>query len=448
MSKPAPSPGGPVTSRARRTGLVSLLAILVWLACGFWNSVKPMPPGTHVASLPVRLAESQVEFIDDSIVPGATLQHELAAIGRADQIIVLDDCPLGEALAQQLAARKRQRPHLKIVLVTDPRPEAYGGTPGPILSALEQSGIIVARTRLERLRDSNPFYSSLWRLTLGWWNEPFDDTPGEATLSSQLRMHNFKANERHVLIADDGAGGWISLVMSAVPPDGAGLSNVGLEIRGHLSHAIGVSELQVATWSVDDERLPAPPPVESRGVGTIDSRFLTEGAIQSALEDLAAVAGGGDSISIVGHALGARPIIDALLEACARGARLQLLLDPELPQNRAVAGEFMRVGSQNIEVRWQTGGSRTDAGFALMRHRGDAWLDLGAAHLTRRGLDDLNLAAAVELHMPARALPARAAADFFSRQWSRAAPYADHADQFEDTYWRYRLSEATGLALF
>jgi hypothetical protein len=433
---------------ARRAGMVSLFFILSWLSCAFWNSVKPMPPGTHVTSLPVRLAESQVDFIDDSVNPGATLQHALAAVGRANQMILLDDCPLSEQLAEQLVMRRRQRPNLKIVLVTDPRNEIYGGTPAHLLSAMEQAGIIVARTRLERLRDSNPLYSSLWRLTMGWWSDAFDDTPGEITRSSQLRMRNFKADERHVLIADDGAGGWMSLVMSAVPHNSRRLSNVGLEIRGHLARDIGASELQVASWSVDDERLPTAPPIENRGVGTIDARFLTEGAIETALRDVLAVAGSGDLISVVGRVVGDRPMIDALLRACARGAHLQALIDPDLPRNRAVAGELMRLGMQNIEVRWQTDVAQTDAGFVLIRHRSDAWLDLGSANFTRRGLNDLNLAAAVELHMPARAAPARAAAEFFSREWSRAATYAEHADQSADTYWRYRLSEATGLALF
>jgi hypothetical protein len=240
----------------------------------------------------------------------------------------------------------------------------------------------------------------------------------------------------------------MSLVMSAVPHNGGRFANAGLEIRGHMARDIGSSELQIAAWSVDDDRLPTAPPVESRGVGSIDARFLTEGAIQTALRDVLAVAGSGDSISVVGRAVGDRPMIDALLLACARGAHLQVLVDPELPRNRAVAGELMSLGVENIEVRWQTPAAQTDAGFVLIRHRSDAWLDLGSANFTRRGLDDLNLAAAVELHMPARAAPARAAAAFFAREWSRAAPYAEHADQSADTYWRYRLSEATGLALF
>jgi hypothetical protein len=50
--------------------------------------------------------------------------------------------------------------------------------------------------------------------------------------------------------------------------------------------------------------------------------------------------------------------------------------------------------------------------------------------------------------MPARAAPARAAAELFSREWSSAAAYADYADESAATYWRYRLADVTGLAMF
>src|SRR5450631_27963 len=248
MSKPKTSQsaarqdtGRPFSRFARRAGLVTMIAVITWVGCGFWNSVKPLPPGTHVTSLPARLAESQIDFVDDGSHPGALLKRELA---------------------EQLLLRKRQRPNLKIMLVTDPRNEVYGGTPAQTLSSLERAGIIVARTRLERMRDSNPLYSSWWRLAVGWWSDPFDEVPGAVTLVSSLRRRNFKADQRQLLVADDGAGGWTSIVTSA--PAAAGMTaNVGLEIRGHLARDIVTSELRIADWSTEDDRVPAAPPPES-----------------------------------------------------------------------------------------------------------------------------------------------------------------------------------------
>jgi hypothetical protein len=440
---------------ARCAALLCMIIALAWVSCAVWNSVKPLPRGTRVTSLPARLDESQVDFLDDLAPAGAILKRETEAIGRAEQIIVLNQSPLARVLADALLLRKRQRPNLKVMLVTDPRNEVYGGTASRSLSALERTGIVVVRTRLERLRDPNPLYSSLWRLCVGWWSDPFDEmSGGEATLRSSLRGLNLKADRRQLLVADDGAGGWTSIVMSAASTGatasrgGTAGAGVGLEIRGHLAAAIVASELQIAAWSTDDDRLPAAPPVDSRGVGTIDARFLTEGAIQAALRDAIATAGSGDSIKIAVQAFGDRQMVDAVVRAAARGARVQLLLDPGSPETQAAAGELLREEPGTIEVRWRARDSRTEAGYAVIQHRSDVWLDVGSANFTRRGLDDLDLAADIELHMPARAGPARAVTDLFAKHWSNAAAYAAHADESKETYWRYRVAEATGLSVF
>ena len=451
----------------RRAALPFTVIALLWVSLAVWNSIKPLPRGTRVASLPARLDESQVDFFDDFAPVGSILNRETEAVGRAEQTIVLDQSPLGRELAEALLLRKRQRPNLKIILVTDPRAEVYGGTPSRTLSALERAGIVVVRTRLERLRDPNPLYSSLWRLCVGWWSSPFDETPaGGATLRSSLRRLNLKADRRQLLVADDGAGGWTSIVMSAAAAGGIAAAGgsavggaeasagravgavVGLELRGRLAAAIVASELQIAAWSTDDDRLPAVPPVDSRGVGTIDARFLTEGAIQAALRDAISIAGRGDSIKIAVQAFGDRQMVDAVLRAAGRGARVQLLLDPGSPETQAAAGELLHEEPGTIEVRWRARDSRTQGGYAVIQHRNDVWFDVGSANFTRRGLDDLDLAVDIELHMPSRAGPARAAADLFAKHWSNAAAYAAHADESKETYWRYRVAEATGLSMF
>ena len=448
---------------ARWVAMPFMIITLAWGSCALWNSVKPLPQGTRVASLPARLSESQIDFLDDLAPAGAILKRETEAIGRAEQTIVLNQSPLARELAEALLLRKRQRPNLKVMLVTDPRNEVYGGTPSRTLSALERTGIVVVRTRLERLRDPNPLYSSLWRLCVGWWSDPFDEVPGRATLRSSLRRLNLKADRRQLLVADDGAGGWTSIVMSAAATSAAATSaastdaaapagravsaGVGLEIRGHLAAAIVTSELQIAAWSTDDDRLPAAPPVDSRDVGTIDARFLTEGAIQGALRDAIGIAGSGDSIKIAVQTFGDRQLVDAVVRAAARGARVQLLLDPGSAETQAAAGELLREEPGAIEVRWRRD-PRAEGGYAMIQHRSDVWFDLGSANFTRRGLDDLDLAADIELHMPARAGPARAITDLFAKRWSNAAAYATHADESKENYWRYRVAEATGLSVF
>jgi hypothetical protein len=428
---------------AHRLRLVILACLFAWFACGFWNFVKPLPFGTRVTSLPARLAESQVDFIEGDLPQRTTRQRALVMIDNAEQMIVMDQCPLGSELTTHLLTRKRQRPNLKVVLVTDPRNEVYGGTPARTLETLEASGIIVARVRLDRLRDSNPLYSSLWRLGVAWWDDPFNESPGEVTLRSTLRRLNFKFDRRQLLVADNGAGGWTSLLGSA----NAVMGGIGLEVRGQLAREIAGSELQIAAWSTDDDRLPAPPPLESHGVGTIDARFLTESAIRTGLRDVMAGAAAGDSIDLDVKAMGERRIVTALLQATARGAHVRLLLDPAVPANSAVAAELERKGAGSVEVRWRAAQS-AGARYVLVRRGNDLWLNLGSADLTRRSLNDFNLEANLELRMPARAAAAHAAADAFAREWSRARAYTTHVDESTGTYWRYRIADLTGLVLF
>src|ERR1700690_272255 len=113
----------------RRTLKLALLALSVWVALAFWNSIKPLPPGTRVASLGVRLDDSQGGVLYDSAARAAILQHELAAPRGAEQIVVIDCSPVVRELAQHLLARKRLRPNLKVVLIADPLGESNGGTP-------------------------------------------------------------------------------------------------------------------------------------------------------------------------------------------------------------------------------------------------------------------------------------------------------------------------------
>ena len=55
------------TSRGRRAAKFTVLALsIAWLGVIFWNSAKPLPPGTHAVSQIARLSESEVDFLDDS----------------------------------------------------------------------------------------------------------------------------------------------------------------------------------------------------------------------------------------------------------------------------------------------------------------------------------------------------------------------------------------------
>jgi hypothetical protein len=437
---PAPVPASvPFPVRCLRLIIAALL--LAWLLLALWHAAKPLPPGTHVVSQNYRLPDSDVDFSYGAVLHPASAVQGAAAIEHAEALIVVDRSPLTADLADALLARKRLRPNVVMVVTTDPGNEAFGGTASRVLTSLEQSGIIVVRARLDRLRDSNPLYSGLWRLLLGWWSDPFDEPPGRVTPAAWARRQNFKADRRQLLAADDGSGGWTLML---APAAGA----AALTLRGAPARAVIASELQVAAWSSDDDRLPAIPAAAGRGVGSIDTRFLTEGAVAGALLDTLRATASGDQISIDVENLSERRIIAEMLRAAARGAHLQVVLARNAEPNRAVAAELEAGGLGRIELRWRAAAAVPNPALLLVRHGADLWVNWGAPGFTRRDLDDLNLAAGVELRMPARAAAARSIAGYFAQSWARAAADANFADGSATAYWRYRFAEATGLSSF
>jgi hypothetical protein len=416
------------------------IAALVWAGIAVWNTIKPLPEGMHVASLTTRLGESALEVMDDTAGHRAILARELAVIDRADQMIVLDQAPLARETGQHLLLRKRQRPNIKIVVLADPLPEIYGGTPAHYLDSLERAGIIVARTRLNRLRDPLPWYSALWRMGIAWWSDPYDETAPGAGLRASLRRSNFKADRRQLLVADDGSGGWVSVMPAAA--DG----RIAVAISGGVARDMAASELKIAAWSTEDARLPSAPPPATLGVGSIDARFLTEGAIRAALVEAFSVAADGDEIRLATVALSDRTLLEAALHAAARGARLRVLLGPEAAVNRTVADELRREADGRIEVRWLPNGV-SSASVAIVQHRRDLWINVGAADFTRLSLADLDLSAAVEFRLQDRAPAARDFIDGFEAQWSAAAAGAPEAADAPG-YWSYRLLQVAGLAAY
>ena len=430
-------------SHLMRCVKITLLAIMItWLLLVFWNSAKPLPRGTHFASQTSRLSESDVDLLYESPEHPNVEAQDLQVIDRAEQLLVLDRSPISSDIAQHLLARKRLRPTLKVVLITDPASAAFGGTSPQTFMKLEQAGVIVARVRLDQLRDSNPLYSGLWRMTFAWWSNPFDEAPKKATLAAWARMQNFKADRRQLVVADDGAGDWTASIAFTE-------AAARLVLQGSLARAMIVSELQIAAWSTDDDRLPAGPPMSGRGLGSIDARFLTEGAIQNALLDAIAGAGSGDLICLEVENLSERRLIAGLLRAAAHGAHLQVLLARKQMPNQPLAGELVRDGAGHIELRWYSSEmDKPHLNFFSVQHRDDMWLNLSSANFTRRDLDDLNLEAGVELRMPVNAKPARIAARHFAQNWSRASVEPEFADDSIVSYWQYRLLEATGLTNF
>jgi phosphatidylserine/phosphatidylglycerophosphate/cardiolipin synthase-like enzyme len=485
--------------RIRRLVLPALVA--GWLVMAYWQSTKPLPQGTHVASAVCPVPASQVGFIADItaadayghlVVSQGIFDEVLKVVTAARHFVVLDYALIGAADAAQpqrriaseltdaLLAARRAQPDLKVLFITDPVNERYGASPAPELQLLRAAGVEVVPVRLATLRDSNFLYSSLWRLTLAWWDGP------RGPLGFAMRELNFKADHRKVVIADDGGDTLVAVVGSANPSDAqSGWSNVAARVAGDSLGSLLASELAIARfsgWTGNSEPYlraadPHAPEQCSRGVpaaavpapltaDTARVQVLTEGALRSALLTHAQGSGRGDAIDIAMFGFADRGLIEALLDASRRGVAVRLILDPSedattrapsgLP-NQPAASELVSRSGGVVRVRWyRTHGERYHGALALFSGPQALWLTVGSANLTRRGLDDYNLEANLALEVLPDAPLAAQAQGYFDTLWGNraalgieyTADFAAFADSGQADYWLYRLLEGAGLTPF
>lgn len=477
-----------------------------WALVAGWNVIKPMPPGTNVSTAPVGAQAEDVQFLYDltTLTPNGAALHEqrifdevFRIIDEAESFVVADFFLLNDMmgtthgahrrlsreLTDRLLARKKARPDLPILLITDPINDIYGGLPSPLLQELRAAGIDVVETDLDPLRDSNPLYSSLWRMFIRWWGNspdggsmmnPFvNEADGQSqpiTLRSWLALMNFKANHRKVIVADRKDGTLTALVTSANPHDGSSAhSNVAVHFNGPLAQHILDSEMAVARFSGWKGHVYAStpsPPAQPMLEPPVQLAFLTEEAIRTHLLDAIDTTRSGDAISIATFYISDRNIVNALLRAASRGASIRLILDPNRDAfgrqkdgvpNRPVAAELVNDSEEKIQVRWyRTHGEQFHTKLALIKHGERLIASLGSANLTRRNIGNYNLEANVALEMRADSPLALEMVSYFDRLWNNDGPpgtsftaaYGAWKDNDSSRYWRYRLMEATGLSTF
>ncbi|RPH54060.1 MAG: phospholipase, partial [Lysobacterales bacterium] len=208
----------PIRRRFRKRWLV-WGALLWWSGVGVWNVTKPMPAGTNLNISSALTPADSVEFIYDltRAGPQGQMLHEqrifdetFRIIDEAETFVVADFFLLNEQmgdgsgvhrrlsheLVDRLIARKAAKPGISMLLITDPINTVYGGAQSTLLDELRDAGVDVVTTELDRLRDSNPLYSSFWRMFLQWWGNSADGGSAVnpfATDGSQITVRSWLA---------------------------------------------------------------------------------------------------------------------------------------------------------------------------------------------------------------------------------------------------------------
>lgn len=453
---------------------------------GLYHVIKPLPDGLGFRgnwqpASSVRLL-TDVTFIDEQ--GQRQSQQEIfdrvfELIDQSEQFILMDmflinkfKAPAGSrALSQELVdhlvARKRAHPEMSITLISDPINHVYGALEPDPLRQLEGTGIVVIDTHLERLPDSNPLWSMIWRVLI----KPFGTGPGESlanplgegriSLRSYFSLLNFKANHRKTLIADNG-GRWTALVSSANPHDASWAhNNAAIEFSGPAVADLLESENTVLAMSGVQPTETLPSVSGEPMLDGVRVRLVTEAAVHDAAVELLDSLGAGDEIRLAMFFMSERRVIGAFKSAIARGATARVLLDPNRESfgraragipNRVTGRELHRSGAQ---VRWaDTHGEQMHAKLLLVNHAsGQTTILSGSANLTRRNIGGYNLETDLQVVAPRNAGVSMEANAFLDRLWHNrdghaSVDYERFADVSAWRIWLTRFQEFSGMSTF
>lgn len=472
-------------------GMLTGLAVALYLATAWWHAHKPLPKGLGVCG-PWRELRHATLLLDETYVDANGVRRcrqrifdeMFRLIGQAQRLVVLDMFqfndpmdgpadryrPIAGELCEALLARKRAVPELDVVLITDPINNVYGGRPAAHLQHLRDAGIRVVITRLTAGRDPNPTWSALWRLSFrwfgntanaGWLRNPLG--PGKVTLRSYLALLNFNANHRKTLVVDH-ADDWTAMVGSANADDGSSdYRDVALRFSGPAALDLLASEREIAAFSgLDMHGMPPPSIPAQPEAGIPRLRILSEGQIRQALLAIIDDAKPDECLEFEALYLSHRRVIRALGEARRRGVTVRILLDPNhhafghagggLP-NRQAATDLV---DADLALRWSDTHGEQAHGKLLLRHGSSrpARLLLGSANCTRRSLDDLNFEANVELVANADHPLIEQMRAAYARHWHNTPEErysidgSVHLDRSRFRYWQYRAMEASGWSTF
>ncbi len=454
---------------------------------GGYNVYKPLPEGLSFAG-PLRSVDEIAFYRDLTWVDAEGRRRSqqeifdkvIKMISEARSLVLLDMFLFNDFIGKEqtpyrrltveitdaLVAQKLKYPEMQIVVITDPMNTVYNGITNLYFERMKAENIQVVFTELERLRDSNPLYSSFWRIFV----KPFGNSPGSllpnpfgkgrVTLRSYLAIFNFKANHRKVIICDD-ADGYSALITSANPHDGSSAhGNVAIYFKGQAVYDLLQSEEAVLRFSGG----PALNLNHTAKLNNADTetmvQILTERKIKDLLIDTLNKAGAGDKLTMAVFYLSDRDIIRSLKKAHGRGAAVRLLLDPNkdafgmkkngIP-NRQAADELVR---QGIPVRWSnTHGEQSHAKMLLAEYKnGQSMVILGSANFTRRNLNNLNLETDIAVFGPADTPLFMDVKKYIDLQWNNSdgkkfsLDYAEYADNSFFKRMLYYFMEGTGMS--
>lgn len=474
--------------------ILLLIIVTLYFTSFFYNIYKPLPENVSYEGSIYNVSENEVEFLRDlnylnesnsTVLDQEIFDNVFSLIDNSQKFIIIDMflfntdysnkerfIPLTTEMKDKLIEKKKQNPDMAIVLITDEINNFYGSYTSKEIAELKENRVEVVITDLTKLRDSNPIYSSFWRIFLqpfgtsgrGWITHPLGNTDYEVTLRSILKVLNTKANHRKLIVADSGSE-IHTIITSANPHEASSLhSNVALLIKEDIWKDVLETEKSVVGFSSSTfPKINTNFVEEDKEEENIEIQFLTEGKIKDNLiRDINSMKKG-EKIDIAMFYLSERDIIDSLLKASEKGVEIRLILDPNkdafarekkgIP-NRQVAYELVRKSAGKIKVRWyDTQGEQFHVKMITLKKPDKTIVYLGSANLTRRNINDYNLEANVKLASPTSANISKEVVTYFNTMWeNKDGHYTIDFSKYEEPsrlkYLQYRFQEFSGISTF
>jgi HKD family nuclease len=481
--------------------IILLLIVFILVSTGIFHNKKSLPDNISYESPVHQIASEDIYFFQDVtfVDPEDERRSEqeifdeiFRMIDVAQEYILVDLFlynnfigietssyrQIAGELTEALLQKKSDFPEMTIQVITDPINIMYGGHISDDFETLRDAGISVTITDVRPLRDSNPLYSAVWRTGLqwfdnttkeGWLPNPLDQESPDLTIRTYLKMLNFKANHRKVVLTDyneNGTVGFSALITSGNPHDGSSAhSNIAVRIDSHVWQDILITESAVVhfsggTFVYPDEELLSQ--IVEENNGTLQTQILTEGKIEKRLLQTIDSTENADTIDIAMFYIADHDVIRALKKADQRGVQIRLLFDPNKDAfgrekngtpNRQVAHELMEKSAGNTTVRWcDTHGEQCHSKLLLVEQAGLTTLIQGSANYTKRNLQNYNLETNMIVTGASKEQVFADARYFFQSQWNNdvdrfySTPYGTYKDESYYKTLVYKFKEFTGLS--
>lgn len=326
---------------------------------------------------------------------------------------------------ERLVKKKKENPNLKVYALLDENNNLYGSFEHPFITQMKEAGIDVIMVDIYKLKDTFPWYSPIWRTAIkpfgnpqgkGWIGNFYGPMWPKLTVRNLLRALNVKADHKKVFLNENEV-----VVSSANIHDPSYFhENVAIYADGDITKDVLDNLQKVAQFSdseinIENEINKNIQINENKNIGiekmnnfkdldfSIENngdykiQYLSEAKIGEHLDKDIDSLKAGDELLMGMYFLADKDIVDKLIKASNRGAKIKIIFDRSrdafgmstngLP-NKPVSKKLKKKTKGKIEVKWYfTNNEQYHTKITLMKKTdGTVIIHTGSANLIRKNI--------------------------------------------------------------